>query len=49
MKSSMCAASEHENCGKVLQTSSGKRFRCDCGCHPKSVIVKKSVEDEDED
>ena len=45
MKSAMCSHDEHEVCGKVLTTPSGKHFRCDCECHPKEV--KRSFEYED--
>lgn len=51
MKSSMCKADEHSVCGKVLISSSNKRFRCDCTCHPKEVKrakVEDSIEDEED-
>jgi Cft2 family RNA processing exonuclease len=50
MKSYTCKEDRHQDCAKVLIDSSNKRFRCDCGCHPKEVKrikVEDEVEDED--
>ena len=49
MKSAMCSHDEHEVCGKVLTTPSGKHFRCDCECHPKEVKRSFEYEDYDDD
>lgn len=49
MKSSMCKADEHDYCGKVLTTESGKHFRCDCTCHPKEEVKPEGVEYDDDD
>ena len=49
MKSSHCKCEDHEYCSKIMQHPNGKRFRCDCTCHPKEVVKPKEVEYEEDD
>lgn len=51
MKSNFCKHDEHAGCaphGRMISPE-GKHFRCDCTCHPKPSLVKRMVEDEDDD
>jgi hypothetical protein len=48
MKSAHCRCEDHEYCTKNLIQQNGKKFRCDCNCHPVEVVKPKEVEEDDE-
>ena len=49
MTSGFCKDNEHEACGRILRKPAGKVFRCDCPCHPKPEVLKKKVEEDEEE
>lgn len=49
IKSSMCAANEHDACGATMQHPSGKKFRCKCECHREIEKPSREYEVDDDD